>query len=63
MKTLFIIYIVYFFLLIVFAGRSFRKGHWKLGLIGFICPILWIIGAILPSRYISMVPRRAGWRR
>jgi len=43
--------IIYFVLLVVFAITSFRKGHWVLGLIGFIFPILWIIGAILPSRY------------
>ena len=43
--------IIYFVLLVVFAVLSFRKGHWVLGLIGFIFPILWIIGAILPSRY------------
>ena len=43
--------IIYFILLVVFAVLSFRKGHWVLGLIGFIFPILWIIGAILPSRY------------
>ena len=44
--------IIYFVLLVVFAVLSFRKGHWVLGLIGFIVPILWIIGAILPSRYV-----------
>ena len=43
--------IVYLVLLFVFAVLSFRKGHWVLGLIGFIFPVLWIIGAILPSRY------------
>jgi hypothetical protein len=43
--------IIYFVLLLVFAVLSFRKGHWILGLIGFVFPILWIIGAILPSRY------------
>jgi hypothetical protein len=43
--------IIYFVLLVVFAVLSFRKGHWVLGLIGFIFPILWIIGAILPSKY------------
>lgn len=43
--------IIYFVLLVVFAVLSFRKGHWVLGLIGFIFPILWVIGAILPSRY------------
>jgi hypothetical protein len=45
--------IIYFVLLIVFAVLSFRKGHWVLGLIGFIFPILWIIGAILPTRHGS----------
>jgi hypothetical protein len=43
--------IIYLVLLVVFAVLSFRKGHWVLGLIGFIFPILWIIGAILPGRY------------
>ena len=43
--------IIYLVLLVVFAILCFRKGHWVLGLIGFIFPILWIIGAVLPSRY------------
>ena len=43
--------IIYLVLLIVFAVLGLRKGHWGLGLIGFIFPILWIIGAILPGRY------------
>jgi hypothetical protein len=42
---------IYLVLLVVFGILSFRKGHWMLGLIGFIFPILWIIGGILPSRY------------
>ena len=29
---------------------TFRKGHWVLGLIGFILPILWLIGAVLPDK-------------
>jgi hypothetical protein len=45
---------IYLVLLFVFAVLSFRKGHWVLGLIGFVFPLLWIIGALLPSRY----PRR-----
>ena len=44
--TLSIIYLVLIFTL---AVLSFRKGHWSLGLIGFICPVLWVIGAILPD--------------
>ena len=42
---------IYLVLLFVFAVLSFRKGHWVLGLIGFVFPILWIVGAMLPSRY------------
>jgi hypothetical protein len=43
--------ILYLILLFTVALMSFRKGHWVLGLIGFIFPILWFIGAIMPSRY------------
>ena len=42
--------IIYLVLLFVFAVLSFRKGHWVLGLIGFVFPVLWIIGAILPGK-------------
>ena len=42
---------IYLVLMFVFAVLSFRKGHWVLGLIGFVIPILWIVGALLPSRY------------
>jgi hypothetical protein len=42
--------IIYLVLLLVLGVLSFRKGHWVLGLIGFIFPLLWLIGAILPSR-------------
>lgn len=43
--------ILYLVLIFTLAIMSFRKGHWVLGLIGFIFPVLWVIGAILPSRY------------
>ena len=42
---------IYFVLFLVFAVLSFRKGHWVLGLIGFVFPILWMVGAMLPSKY------------
>jgi uncharacterized membrane protein len=42
--------ILYLVLLCTLAVMSFRKGHWVLGLIGFIFPILWLIGAILPAK-------------
>lgn len=40
--------ILYLVLLFTVAIMTFRKGHWILGLIGFIFPVLWLIGAILP---------------
>ena len=42
--------IIYLVLVFTLAVLTFRKGHWVLGLIGFVFPVLWLIGAILPSR-------------
>jgi hypothetical protein len=42
--------ILYLVLLCTLAVMSFRKGHWVLGLIGFVFPVLWLIGAILPAK-------------
>ena len=42
--------ILYLVLIFTLALLSFRKGHWVLGLIGFVFPVLWLIGAILPAR-------------
>lgn len=42
--------ILYFALMFTVAILTFRKGHWVLGLIGFIFPILWLIGAVIPER-------------
>ena len=42
--------VLYLVLVFTIAVLSFRKGHWVLGLLGFIFPILWLIGAILPAR-------------
>ena len=42
--------ILYLVLLCTLAVMSFRKGHWVLGLIGFIFPLLWLFGAILPAK-------------
>jgi hypothetical protein len=42
--------IIYLVLLFTIAVLTFRKGHWILGLIGFVFPVLSLIGAILPSR-------------
>jgi uncharacterized membrane protein len=42
--------VIYLVLLCTLAVMSFRKGHWVLGLIGFIFPLLWLIGAVLPAK-------------
>lgn len=42
--------VIYLVLIFTLALMTFRKGHWVLGIIGFIFPFLWLIGAIMPSR-------------
>lgn len=42
--------VLYLVLIFTVAVLTFRKGHWILGLIGFIFPVLWLIGAVLPRR-------------
>jgi len=42
--------VIYLVLILTLAVMTFRKGHWVLGLIGFIFPLLWLIGAIMPRR-------------
>jgi hypothetical protein len=42
--------VLYIAAIITLCVLSFRKGHWILGLIGFVFPLFWLIGAILPSR-------------
>jgi hypothetical protein len=42
--------VVYLVLIFTLALLSFRKGHWILGLIGFVFPVLWLVGAIMPPR-------------
>jgi hypothetical protein len=42
--------VLYLVLLFTVALMTFRKGHWILGVIGIIFPVLWLIGAILPAR-------------
>jgi hypothetical protein len=40
--------ILYFVLVITLGVMSIRKGHWVMFLIGFIFPLFWLIGAIMP---------------
>jgi len=42
--------VLYLVLVFTIALLTFRKGHWVLGIVGFIFPILWLIGAFLPTR-------------
>jgi hypothetical protein len=41
---------LYIWLLVTVAILTFRKGYTALGCLGFFLPILWLIGAILPTK-------------
>ena len=43
--------VIYLVLLVTLGVITFRKGHWILGLIGIIFPLLWLIGAVLPDAH------------
>lgn len=40
----------YVVLLVTLGILTFPKRHWVLGLTGFLFPVLWLVGAILPGR-------------
>jgi len=42
--------VIYFILMLTLGIMSIRKGHWVMFLIGFVLPIFWIIGALMPRR-------------
>jgi hypothetical protein len=42
--------LIYRLSLLALAAVSFRKGHWFLGLIGFLFPAMWVAGALLPRK-------------
>jgi hypothetical protein len=42
--------IVYIACIVTVCYLTFLKGYWVLGLIGFLLPILWLIGAVLPAK-------------
>jgi hypothetical protein len=48
--SLFTLYVACLFTVCVL---TFRKGRYVLGVVGIFFPILWLIGAILPSKYGS----------
>ena len=45
--------IIYVFLLVFLGVKTIRNGHWILFLIGFIIPLVWIIGGMLPPKGMS----------
>jgi hypothetical protein len=42
--------ILYLVLLVVLGVMTLRKGHVIMFIVGFIIPIFWIIGAVLPPK-------------
>jgi hypothetical protein len=47
--------IIYVFLMVFLGVRSIKNGHWVLFILGFILPVLWIIGGVLPPKGMSRV--------
>ena len=54
--------ILYVVLLVVLGVKTIRNGRWVLFLFGFLLPLLWIVGGVLPpkgrSRVDSLYERR-----
>ena len=42
--------ILYVILLVTLGVTTFRKGHWVMGIIGFVFPLFWLIGALMQPR-------------
>lgn len=40
--------VVYLALLLTLGLWTLRKGHWVMFLVGFILPVFWLIGAVIP---------------
>ncbi len=40
--------LLYLVLMVALGVTCLRKGHWVMFIIGFIFPLLWIIGAVIP---------------
>ena len=47
--------IIYLLLLLVLGLKTFRNRRWVLFGVGFVFPITWIIGGVLPPRGMSKV--------
>jgi hypothetical protein len=42
--------ILYLILLVTLGIMSLRKGHWVMFILGFLLPLFWLIGALMPRR-------------
>ncbi len=47
--------ILYVVLLVFLGLRTFQNRHFVLLILGFLIPLLWIVGAMLPPRGMSRV--------
>ncbi len=47
--------ILYVVLLVVLGVKTARNGRWVMFVLGFIFPVLWIVGGVLPPRGKSRV--------
>jgi hypothetical protein len=47
--------ILYFVLLVVLGVRTFQNKHYVLFALGFVIPVIWIVGAMLPPKGMSHV--------
>ncbi len=47
--------ILYFVLLVVLGVRTFQNKHYVLFAFGFVLPVIWIVGAMLPPKGMSHV--------
>jgi hypothetical protein len=47
--------ILYFVLLVVLGVRTFQNKHYVLFAFGFVIPVIWIAGAMLPPKGMSRV--------
>jgi hypothetical protein len=42
--------IIYLFLLVYLGVKMAKNGRWVLFVLGFVIPLLWIVGGVLPPR-------------
>jgi len=47
--------ILYVFLIAFFGVKSIKNGHWILFILGFVMPLVWILGGMLPPKGMSRV--------